>query len=337
MIPLPLLLLSPVAGSLPVDRPKVVATLPTVAALVREVAGDAVDVLALGRGDEDPHFVPATPLLMRRARDARALFEVGMRLEIWADHVASGSGNPAIQRGTPGRVVLSDGLSPLEVPTRIDAAAGDIHPQGNPHLWLDPVRAKQMARNAATALERLIPDSAPGFRERLADFEARLDRALYGEELLRLVGARTLDNRVLSGTLHEFLDREHGGAPLRERAGGWLARARPLRGAKAIEYHKVWAYFAQAFGLELRGVIEEYPGVRPGPGHVQRTIESLRRESIPLVLVDNFYERDLPGHVAKEGGARIVVLPNQVEGEEGVRTYFDLVDTILGRLLAALP
>ncbi|MDF1564262.1 MAG: metal ABC transporter substrate-binding protein [Deltaproteobacteria bacterium] len=317
-------------------KPQILATLPTVGALLREVGGDAIEVSVLARGDEDPHFVQATPRLMRQARDADALFEVGMRLELWVDNVTGGAGNPRLQRGMPGRVVLSDGVPPLEVPTRIDAAQGDIHPQGNPHIWLDPVRAKLMARNAAAGLQKLFPEQAALFAANLADFEGRLDRAFYGEALLKTVGARKLDRAVLSGRLHDLLDREFKGKPLRALAGGWLKQAEPLAGRDLVEFHKVWAYFASAFGFTLVGTVEAYPGIRPGPGHLEKVVALMKAKSVPLILVDNFYLEDLPRHVAGKAGAGFVMLPDQVGGEKDLETYFQLIDRILSHILGAL-
>lgn len=256
-----------------------------------------------------------------------------MRLDTWVDNVANGAGNPKINRGAAGRVVLSDGIPPLEVPTRIDAAQGDIHPQGNPHTWLDPVRAKLIARNAERALAKLFPAHAETYATRRADFERRIDVALYGPRLIELVSVKRLDRAALRGRLHTLLDRKFKGEPLRSRAGGWLLRASPLRGIQVVEYHKVWVYFAQTFGLELVGVIEEYPGVRPGPGHIRRTIELIESKNVPLILVDNFYERDLPTHIATQSGATMVVLPNQVGGEDDVVDYFSLIDAVLDRML----
>ena len=82
------------------DRVKVVVTLPTVKALVDEIGGERVDVIALARGDQDPHFVTPTPVLMSRTREADLFIENGFSLERWADDVANGSGNSKIFRGT---------------------------------------------------------------------------------------------------------------------------------------------------------------------------------------------------------------------------------------------
>ena len=212
----------------------------------------------------------------------------------------------------------------------ISRELGDIHPQGNPHVWLDPVRAKRMAANIEKALEALAPTQADYFRGRLKAFQDRIDESLYGKELLKLVGARTLDRLVLEGRLQPFLDsNEVGGKKLRSVAGGWLAQAAPLRGAKVLEYHKVWVYFARTFGLDLRGTIEERPGIPPGPQHLQATIRKIGEEKISLILVDNFYDPQAPRRIAEESGAQVVLLPNQVRGEPEITTYPELIDHLI--------
>jgi ABC-type Zn uptake system ZnuABC Zn-binding protein ZnuA len=200
------------------------------------------------------------------------------------------------------------------------------------------VRARLLARNVAAALKAAAPADAAHFDARLADFERRLDRAYFGAELLEIVGAKKLTRLALDGKLHAFLEEnDYDGKKLAERAGGWLARARPLRGQKVVELHKVWAYAAQAFGFTLAGTIEEKPGITPGPRHVQATIELVKRAGVKLVLVDNFYDTALPARIAREGGARMAVLPNQVRGEKGVNDYFALVDHVLDEMVGGAP
>ncbi|MBI1998306.1 MAG: zinc ABC transporter substrate-binding protein, partial [Deltaproteobacteria bacterium] len=149
---------------------QVVSTLPTLKALTAEVGGNRVDVIALARGDQDPHFVTPTPVLMQKTRQADLLVQVGFSLELWADQVANGSGNPKIFRGTPGRIIASNGISALEVPAVLSREFGDIHPQGNPHVWLDPLLAKAQAGNIAEALKSFDPGGATYYESRKNDF-----------------------------------------------------------------------------------------------------------------------------------------------------------------------
>jgi zinc/manganese transport system substrate-binding protein len=316
---------------------RVACTLPTIEALVREVAGDGVEAFSLAAGDQDPHFVSPTPVLMRRVREADLFFELGMQLETWADEVANGSGNPKIFRGARGRIAVSQGIPKLEVPSSVTRAQGDTHPEGNPHVWLDPARAKMVAGNIARALKAASPELGPEVDRRLADFEKRVDEALFGKPLLEAVGGAKLTRLLLDGRLYAFLDsNEYDGKKLSALAGGWIAKAAPLRGRKTIEFHKVWVYFARAFGFELIGTIEERPGIQPGPRHLRATIDTAKAQGVRLILVDNFYDPAVPVKVGEESGAKVVLLPNQVRGEKGVDTYFALIDHVLGKMLAAL-
>ncbi|HEY2930366.1 MAG TPA: metal ABC transporter substrate-binding protein [Acidobacteriota bacterium] len=314
------------------QKVRVVCTLPTLRALTEEVGGNRVDVISLAKGDQDPHFVTPTPVLMKKTREADLFLENGFSLELWADEVVNGSGNSKIFRGTPGRIIAGRRISALEIPSVISRELGDIHPQGNPHVWLDPLLAKVEAENIAEALKSADPAGASYYDSRLADFERRIDLALFGSELLKSVGIQKLTRLAMSGELHRFLESNK----LTGQAGGWLKAAEPLRGKKAYEFHKVWVYFARTFGLQLAGTIEERPGIPPGPQHVRQVTERIKAEKIPLILVDNFYDAALPRNIARQTGASVVVLPNQVDGEPGIKTYFDLIDHIIQKIAAAV-
>jgi zinc/manganese transport system substrate-binding protein len=316
---------------------QVVCTLPTLRAITQEIGGDKVDVISLARGDQDPHFVSPTPVLMKKTREAALLIENGFSLELWADEVANGSGNSRIFRGNPGRVVAGKGIAALEIPSVLTREMGDIHPQGNPHIWLDPLLAKMEAANIAEALKSADSANAAYYEERKKDFQNRIDTALFGPDLLKLVGIQKLTRLAASGELHNFLqNNQFSGQPLSAKAGGWLKQAEKLRGVKAYEFHKVWVYFARLFGIQLMGTIEERPGIPPGPQHVKDLTERIQTEKIPLILVDNFYDPALPNNIAAKTGAKVVVLPNQVDGDPAVKTYFDLIDFDLKKILAVL-
>ncbi len=316
---------------------RVVCTLPTLKSLVEEVGGDRVDVVALAKGDQDAHFVTPTPVLMRKTREAELFVENGFSLELWADEVANGSGNSRIFRGTRGRIIAGAGIPTLEIPSILTRELGDIHPQGNPHVWLDPLLAKMVAANIAEALKRNDPSGSDYFSSRLDDFSMRIDIALFGQDLLKLIGTQKLTRLVWSGELHNFLDSNNlRGKPLSSLKGGWLKQAEALRGIKAVEFHRVWIYFARVFGIQLMGTIEERPGIPPGPQHIRQVTELVRTQRIPLIMVDNIYDPSLPNSIARQTGAKVVLLPNQVEGEPGIRTYFDLMDHLVRQLSLAV-
>src|SRR5512146_2302205 len=95
----------------------VVATTEDLASLTREVGGDHVEVEAIARGYQDPHFVEAKPSFILKLNKADLLVVVGKELEIgWLPPLLQQSRNPRIQPGTDGYLDASDGCRILEIP-----------------------------------------------------------------------------------------------------------------------------------------------------------------------------------------------------------------------------
>src|SRR5262249_14931642 len=128
----------------------------------------------------------AKPSCMVLARDADLWVRVGMELEIGYENlILDGARNPKIRVGTPGHLDAAEGVIRLEVPTgKIDRSMGDVHPQGNPHYWLDPLNVRIVAKNVAARLAKLNPGDAAYFDQRLKAFLARLDEAMFGPKLM---------------------------------------------------------------------------------------------------------------------------------------------------------
>lgn len=305
-------------------KPVVACTLPILECLVREVAGEEVEVFSLCKADQDPHRVSATPILQRKLRGADYFVEVGLQLETWADLVANDSGRPRLMKGGAGRIVASAGIPREQVPTELNRAEGHAHAEGNPHLWLDPLRAIRMAKNIATALGKL---------ERFKAFEAKVREALWGKELLELAGAEELERRTSDGTLHAWLSREElDGKKLIERLGGWLKKAESLRGKKAIEYHRSWIYTAKILGFEIVDAVEEKPGIPPGPRHQVELTRKLKEGGIAFMMVDEVYRDDsTPGALSKDSGVPVLVLPNQPSSGGYAEFFGGLVDRLVKR------
>src|SRR3954468_19598648 len=114
---------------------KVVATLPDLGSLAREVGGDKIEVSVLAKPTEDSHFVDARPSFVVQLRDADVLIDGGAELEIgWLPPLLQNARNPKIDVGKPGRVAAAQGVRLTNVPSGATRAAGDVHALGNPHF-----------------------------------------------------------------------------------------------------------------------------------------------------------------------------------------------------------
>ncbi len=219
-------------ASLAASPVKVVTTLTSYAAIAREVAGDRAVVTSIAVGDENPHYVQPKPSFVPMLSQADVFVTTGLDLELWVPALLDKANNPKVTEGGPGYVAAYTGIDLLDVPTSYSRAQGDIHVFGNPHIWTDPINAVIIARNILTGLKRVDPTDAAYFAAREKDFEDRLFRALYGEELVKLLGGSALFDLDRQGKLFEFLGaHKYQGTPLSTRLGGWLKQAiLPRRG-----------------------------------------------------------------------------------------------------------
>lgn len=318
------------AGAAP-KKVNVVTTLNFLAAITRDVGGNHVSVQALAKPTQDPHNLVAKPTFKVAAKRADLFVELGLELDKWGTAVTDASGNPDIQTGQKGRVVASDGIETKELPATLSKAWGDIHPSGNPHVWLDPVNAKQIAKNIVAGLTRVDPTNAAEYAANLKAFDKRIDDALYGHELVEEYGSSKLERLSRRNKLIDYLKKKG----TYDKLGGWLKRAEPLRGLKIITYHKTWIYFADRFGLQISAELEEKPGIPPSQDYLASLIKKIAAEHIKVIFIDTIYPTKDGQYVAGKTGAKVVSSPIDVGGAPGTGTYFALIDTIIGRTLAA--
>ena len=313
---------------------KVITTLNYLAYVTQQVGGDKLSVTALANPKQDPHYVTPTPRMNELANDADLFIENGLSLDLWAKNVIDASGNPNIQPGSPGHLIATINVPVKELPTEVSRAWGDIHPQGNPHVWLDPFNVRIIAENIANGLKRLDPKDENYFENQFEAFRNRLDVAMFGEELIKIVGKHAGDilTRIAKD---EELENWLKARKLTDKLGGLLGRARAIKDLKVISYHKTYIYFADRFGLQIIGELEEKPGIPPPPQHRDEVVDEVRRQGIREILNDNFYSREAADYVASKTNARVVTTYVDVGATEEAYTYEKLIAFLLEEIIQA--
>ena len=315
---------------------KIVTSLTTYAAIAREIAGDRGTVSSIAVGNENPHYVQPKPSFVPTLSQADLFVTTGLDLELWVPALLDKAGNPKVTEGGPGYVAAYTGIDLLDVPTSFSRTQGDIHVFGNPHIWTDPLNAVQIGRNILVGLKRVDPADADYFTGREKDFEDRMFKALFGADLVQLLGGQTLADLDRQGKLFDFLRaRQYQGAPLINRLGGWLKQAIPIRGMQVACYHKEWDYFSREFQVNCFDYIEPKPGIPPTPRHVQEIITEMEQKHVQVLLSTNYYDRDQVLDVARRTNAKAVIVPSNVGGADGVNTYFDLMNLWVNELTRA--
>ena len=284
------------AASTAPARLNVVATTPDLAALTREIGGDLVDVKALAKPTEDPHFVDAKPSHIVALNRADVLIEGGAELELgWLPPLLESARNTKIAAGAAGRIVASHGITMLEIPTTFDRSKGDVHARGNPHFLLDPLNVKIIAGQIAEQLSRVAPASASVFAANLARFNT------------------TLDAKVAE----------------------WQRLLSPYAGAKIVTYHRDFVYLAERFRFEVVETLEPKPGISPSAAHLARVISTMNAQGARVILVQPFQNRRTAETVARQTNAMVLDLAQQPGAVAGTDSYFALMDHIVRTMAGA--
>jgi ABC-type Zn uptake system ZnuABC Zn-binding protein ZnuA len=173
---------------------------------------------------------------------------------------------------------------------------GDVHPQGNPHYWLDPSNGRLIAQSIRTKLQQLLPAERAYFDQRYADFDSRLAAA---------------EKR-------------------------WDAALAPYKGAKLVTYHRSWPNFMERWGLDVIGYVEPKPGIPAPPSHIIELVAEMKRQNVRIIVVEPYWSPKTPESIASRVGGVVLVLAPSVGGADGAGDYIQLFDYDVSRLVEAL-
>lgn len=279
---------------------KIVTSVPDFAAIAREVGGDKVEVISLAKGYQDPHFVDAKPIYVTKLNRADVLIYNGLDLEIgWLPVLVRGARNSKIATlNSTGNFDASRYINNvLEIPTApVDRSMGDVHPKGSSHYMLDPRNGIPVARGIAEKLKEIDPENTSYYEENFRNF------------------ARMLELKIKE----------------------WKEQLTPYKGTEIVTYHKLWGYFVDWAGLRVIGYIESKPGIPPTPSHVAALEKNMKEHNVKLVIAANYYPQKTAALIAEHTGAAFLSLPAMVEGRDGINTYSELFDAIVGEITGAL-
>lgn len=164
---------------------------------------------------------------------------------------------------------------------------GHSHEQ-DPHIWLSPVLAQQMARNICVGLTARYPDYGPIFEKNLASLLEKLEELQqYGEETLSALSCREM-----------------------------------------ITFHDGFAYFADAFGLTILEAVEEESGSEASAGDLIHLIELTREHHLPAIFTECNSSASAASVISRETGAQIYELDMAMAGDSYFDAMYRNMDSI---------
>lgn len=315
----------------------VCATVPELGSLAREIGGDAVTLTVFAKGSQDPHFVEARPTFIRSLNQADAVIQVGLGMEAgWMPPLLRNSRNSRIAFGSPGFIDASTAVQPMQVPAgAVDRSMGDVHGQGNPHYLVDPLNGLRVARLLRDRFCALRPAESARFTARYDDFAGRVATALVGEPLAKKYGVDGVEKLSVlfeRGELPRFLKSQGEDQLL----GGWLGALAPHHGAKVVDDHNMWPYFARRFGVTVAAHLEPKPGLPPTTAHLATVVEQMRRERIRVILANAYYDPRHAQFVARRAEAVVAHMAHQVGARPDTDDYLAMLNYNVRQLASAL-
>jgi zinc/manganese transport system substrate-binding protein len=270
---------------------------PEWSALARELAGPDAAIYSATSAMQDPHRVEARPSLIARIRNADLLICSGAGLEDgWLPLLLRRSGNSRLTPGKPGYFLTSDQVQRLEIPARVSRAEGDIHPQGNPHVHLDPRNITRISTLLAGILGELDPGHNEMYQQHLTDFLTRWDSATVR----------------------------------------WKQEAAALQGKGLITHHKSFSYLINWLGLRSIGTIEPKPGIAPSSSHLTELLHLMETEKPIAIIRTPYVDAKPSEWLAGKTSVPVIVLPYTAAPGHTATDLFQLFDHSIQLLLDTL-
>jgi zinc/manganese transport system substrate-binding protein len=275
------------------DKLNVVATYPYIANIVEQIGKDNVSVIALAKGEWDPHTIVPKPSYIGKMRNADLLIMNGAQLEIgWLPPLMRQANNSKIQVGTQGLLDLSKFVDLIEAQSSVSRAQGDIHPDGNPHFYLDFENISKIAAAITQKLSAIDPGNKSTYEKNNNEFLLK-----FGEK-----------------------------------KKGWMSKLHALQGTKIIEYHKLFDYLIRRAGMDLVGTVEPLPGISPTSRHIEELGKLIESNGIKIILQDVYHSDDASVFLSKKYNLKLKVLPHDLGAVKNTDNIISFFDEIVRRL-----
>ena len=165
--------------------------------------------------------------------------------------------------------------------------AGHLHEE-DPHIWLSPENAKEMAHNICHGLCQEYPQYADIFQTNLATLEADLDALqAYGEQALA-----DLDRREI------------------------------------ITFHDGFSYLAESFDLTILEAVEEESGSEASAKELIHLIGLVREHNLPAIFVEANGSASAASIISKETGVTVFTLDMAMAGDDYFEAMYHNIDTL---------
>ena len=246
------------------EKLQVVCTLFPQYDFVREIAGDCVELTLLLPPGVESHSYDPTPSDMKAVASADIVIRVGENMETWSSKLMGSAGDGAVLLDLADEMGLE-----LEAHEHGDDEHADSAKERDPHIWTDPVLAKDMVRIITEKLCELDEKNAAEYDSRSELYISKLEA--LDKDIKEIVGNAKRKTVIFSGrfALKNFTDRY---------------------GLKAVS-----ALDACADNSE------------PSAAAVAKIVDTVKGENIPVIFYEELIEPKTAKIISSETGADMLL------------------------------
>lgn len=230
------------------NKISVTASFYPLAYLAEQVGGDRVQVQSITSNGTEPHDFEPTPQDIITLRSSRVFFYNGNGVDAWADRV-----QPELTSAGVKVVAASQAVSLI---------------QEDPHIWLDPIRARQIAELVRDTLIVVDPSGTDYYRVRFIELSGRLT-VLDADYTKNLANCATRD---------------------------------------VVVSHDAFNYVAERYRLNLYPIAGLSPEAEPSAKRLSELAQLVREKKIKTIFFESLVPSYLAETLAKETGATTDVL-----------------------------
>jgi zinc/manganese transport system substrate-binding protein len=241
---------------------------------------------------QDPHYIEARPSLIAAMRRSDIAVCTGASLEAgWLPALINRASNRDIQPGKPGLFFAAEQVTLHQPHDHVDRSMGDVHPEGDPHIHLDPERVALVAGALAERLASIAPEQANGIQLRERQWQVRWK-----------------------------LQRQQ-----------WRAAAADLAGLSLVVQHSSFGYMLRWLGVESAIDLEPKPGLPPSAAHLTNVLADPALDRVNLILVAAYQDDRPARWLSERTGLPVVVMPTTLTGETGIDSLGALISQLIER------
>ncbi|HYY92331.1 MAG TPA: zinc ABC transporter substrate-binding protein [Candidatus Dormibacteraeota bacterium] len=270
----------------------VLATFYPVYDFARHIVAGATDVSLLVPMTVDVHDFTPDACSIQQVATAKVLVYSGAGLEPWINQIVSAAHNPNLVQ-----IDSSQGVQTITVPPEWQADGRAI----DPHIWLDPVTAKQQVNNILQGLVKAFPSDNDTFTANAKSYDSQLDY---------------LNSAIVNATNFHVTKTRY-----------------------FVTFHTAFAYFAQQYNLTQIPVFGPFQD-SPTAQDIQNVTNAIHQYHLCYVGYESLENPAIPQAIATNTNATLIHM-NPIEGlttadQAAGKTYIDLMYEDLHNVALAL-